>query len=85
MSYPGKYSAKVLEDSDDPREVALRTAELDLKTNALVQIGAIAGRAAASGQQARPTRQELDALDGLYATVTGVPGESEKKPRTLLI
>lgn len=83
MSYPGRYSAAVLEDSDDPREVALRTAELDRKTEALIKLGSIAGRAAtATTREERPTRHELDTLDGLYATVTG---ESEKKARTLLI
>jgi hypothetical protein len=79
--YLGKYSAKV-EEKD--------IAELDRKTDSLLQIAAIAGRVATAREQGgeRPTRRELDALDGLYADATGAKpetGESEKKVRTLLI
>jgi hypothetical protein len=88
MSYAGKYSAGVVEDGDedDPREVKPRAAELDRKTESLLKIASIAGRLAAGQAHERPTRQELDALDGLYADVTGMGVvEGEKKVRTVLI
>jgi hypothetical protein len=89
LAYPGKYSAKVVEeDSDDPRERALRTktdtTDLDRKTDALLRIAAIAGRLAAGQDHERPTRQELETLDGLYAAA-GATEDKRKLIKSVLI
>jgi glycine cleavage system protein P-like pyridoxal-binding family len=69
---------------DDPREQRLKKADLDRKTDALLQIAAIAGRVAAGKDHERPTRQELETLDGLYAAV-GAAEDKGKLIKSVLI